>query len=141
GAKESRRVNLRLELLARCVGESTCVGIPLEQRRRHHVDADVGGLCREDRRDEQLERRRIVQLGVSVGMLRLGRVEGAPDLFGRLKWVVPELLFQPTLLYESENTRQCSWSAAMRLGTNCTGTTTFVRTGARTTCSDSASLI
>src|SRR5438874_8306410 len=29
----------------------------------------------------------------------------------------------------------------MRFGTNCTGTTTLVRTGARTTCSDSASLI
>ncbi len=25
----------------------------------------------------------------------------------------------------------CSWSAAIRLGTNCTGTTTRVRTGAR----------
>ena len=29
----------------------------------------------------------------------------------------------------------------MRFGTNWTGTTTFARTGARTTCSDSASLI
>src|SRR4029077_4070408 len=29
----------------------------------------------------------------------------------------------------------------MRFGTNCTGTTIFVRTGARTTCSVSASLI
>ena len=50
-------------------------------------------------------------------------------------------LFQPTLLYDSVNTRQCSWSAAMRFGTNWTGTTTFTRTGACTTCSDSASLI
>src|SRR5207247_11029219 len=55
--------------------------------------------------------------------------------------MVPVPLFQPTLLYDSEKTRQCSCSAAIRFGTNCTGTTTFVRTGARTTCSDSASLI
>ena len=53
----------------------------------------------------------------------------------------PAPLFQPTLLYDSEKTRQCSCSAAMRFGTNCTGTTTLTRTGARTTCSDSASLI
>src|SRR4029078_5152375 len=53
----------------------------------------------------------------------------------------PAPLFQPTLVYDSEKTRQCSWSAATRLGTNWTGTTIFARTGARTTCSDSASLI
>src|SRR5437762_12795585 len=45
------------------------------------------------------------------------------------------------LLYDSVNTCQCSCRAAIRFGTNWTGTTTFVRTGARTTCSDSASLI
>src|SRR5215831_2242113 len=50
-------------------------------------------------------------------------------------------LFQPTFEYNSEKTRQCSCSAAIRFGTNCTGTTTFIFTGARTTCSDSASLI
>ena len=43
--------------------------------------------------------------------------------------VEPVPLFQPTLIYDSENTRQCSCSAAMRLGTNCTGTTIFARTG------------
>jgi len=53
----------------------------------------------------------------------------------------PVPLFQPTLLYESEKARQCSCSAVIRLGTNCTGTTTFTRTGARTTCSVSADLI
>src|ERR1043165_601382 len=55
--------------------------------------------------------------------------------------MVPLGLFQPTFEYDSEKTRQCSCSAAIRLGTNCTGTTTLVRTGARTTCSASASLI
>src|SRR5688572_16503928 len=53
----------------------------------------------------------------------------------------PGPLFQPTLLYDSEKTRRCSWSAEIRLGTNCTGTTIRARTGARTTWSDSASLI
>src|SRR5262245_37911790 len=53
----------------------------------------------------------------------------------------PVPLFQPTFEYDSEYTRQCSCSAAIRFGTNCTGTTIFARTGARTTCSDSASLI
>src|SRR5689334_13120830 len=50
-------------------------------------------------------------------------------------------LFQPTFEYDSEKTRQCSCNAAIRFGTNCTGTTTFIFTGARTTCSASASLI
>src|SRR5437762_1781991 len=45
------------------------------------------------------------------------------------------------LLYDSVNTCQCSCRAAIRFGTNWTGTTIFVRTGARTTCSCSASLI
>src|ERR1700681_3102258 len=53
----------------------------------------------------------------------------------------PGPLFQPTLLYESEKTRQCSCSALIKLGTNCTGTTILARTGARTMWSDSASLI
>ena len=42
-------------------------------------------------------------------------------------------MFQPTLLYDSEKTRQCSCSAAIRLGTNWTGTTILARTGARDT--------
>src|SRR5436190_22756956 len=45
----------------------------------------------------------------------------------------------PTFEYDSEKTRMCSCSAATRLGTNCTGTTTRARTGARTTWSASAS--
>src|SRR5262249_33102895 len=60
---------------------------------------------------------------------------------GRLQWTGPAPLFQPTLVYESLKTRQCSCSAAIKFGTNWTGTTTFILTGARTTCSDSASLI
>src|SRR5438105_14965986 len=50
-------------------------------------------------------------------------------------------MFQSTSLDDSENTRQCAWSAVITLGTNCTGTTILARTGARTTWSDSASLI
>src|SRR5262245_3067968 len=134
-------MNLRLELIARGPGHRVRVGITLEQCRRDHVHAGVGRLRRENGRDEELERRGVVKLRVSVRVLCLELVEDAPDLFRRLQWVVPDPLFQPTLLYESENTRQCSWSAAIRFGTNCTGTTILVRTGARTTCSDSASLI
>ena len=51
--------------------ERTRVGIALEERRRDLVHALVGALRREDRRDEQLVRRRVMQLGVGVGVLRL----------------------------------------------------------------------
>src|SRR5215510_7854075 len=57
------------------------------------------------------------------------------------QWTGPGPLFQPTSLYDSENTRQCSCNALIRFGTNCTGTTIFIFTGARTTCSASACLI
>jgi hypothetical protein len=43
------------------------VGIAREERRRDHVDARVGGLRREHRGDEQLERVAVVQLGVGAG--------------------------------------------------------------------------
>ena len=45
------------------------VGIALEERRRYLVDALVGALRRQDGRDQQLVRRRVVQLGIGAGML------------------------------------------------------------------------
>ena len=47
---------------------SAGVGIPGEQRGRHHVHALVGALRRQDRRDEQLVRVRVVQRAVRVGI-------------------------------------------------------------------------
>src|SRR5436309_10718688 len=82
-----------------------------------------------------------MQFGVGARVLRLERVEHATRITRGFQCVVPVPLFHPTLLYDSENTRQCSCSALIRFGTNCTGTTIFARTGARTTCSDCASLI
>ena len=82
GAEESGRVNLRLELRRCGPGERARVGVALEQCRRHRVDERVGGLRGQDRRRQQLERRREVQLGVGAGMLRLELVE---DL-ARLSW-------------------------------------------------------
>src|SRR5436190_23019333 len=76
---------------------------------------------------------------VSPGVFMTDRL--TTDDWRRRQCTGPAPLFQPTLVYESENTRQCSCSAAMRFGTNCTGTTTFIFTGARTTCWASASLI
>src|SRR5207247_3805017 len=140
-AVEAGRMKLRLELRGRGARERARVGVAREERRRHQIHARVGRLRGQDRRDEQLERRRIVQLGVRVRMLRLERIQNPSRVARALQCVVPDPLFQPTLLYESEKTRQCSWSAAIRFGTNCTGTTISARTGARTTCSCSASLI
>ena len=61
--------------LGRRFRERARVGVALEQRRRDQVDARVGGLRRQDRRDEQLERRPVVQLGVGVRVLRLEPIE------------------------------------------------------------------
>src|SRR5581483_3762574 len=138
-AKKPGGVDQRFELRRRRLRERLRVRIFLEQHRRDQVDARVGRLRRQDRRDEQLERVPVMQLGVGVGMLRLERIEDLARLASGLQWIGP--LFQPTFVYESLKTRQCSCRAAIRFGTNCTGTTTFVRTGARTMCSDSAALI
>ena len=51
------------------------VAVALEQGRRDQVDALVGGLRRQDGRDQQLEGVGVVQLGVGAGMLRLELVE------------------------------------------------------------------
>ena len=44
------------------------VGVCREELGRHLVDADVRRLCGQDRRDEQLERRREVELAACVGV-------------------------------------------------------------------------
>ncbi len=57
-----------------------------EERGRDLVDAHVGALRRQDRRDEQFERRREVQFGCRVRMLAIEGVEdrgGAFTLGGR----------------------------------------------------------
>ena len=56
-------------------GQRARVRVLLEQRRRHEVDACVGGLRREDRRDEQLERVAVGELGVRARMMPFQRVE------------------------------------------------------------------
>src|SRR5581483_3298004 len=104
-----------------------------EERRRHHVDPNIRGLRRENRGDEQLERVAVVQLRVGIRMLLGERVDDPAGVSGGLQCTGP--FDQPTFEYDSENTRMCSCSAATRFGTNCTGTTTRARTGARTTCS------
>ena len=53
-------------------------GIALEQRRRDLVDPLVGALRRQDRRDEQLVRRREIQLGVGAGMLAFELLQDRP---------------------------------------------------------------
>ncbi len=65
-AEEAGGLDLRLELGGRRPRERAGVGISLEQRRRDLVDALVGALRRENRRDEQLVRRREIQLGVGI---------------------------------------------------------------------------
>jgi hypothetical protein len=61
------------------------VRIALEQRRRDLVDALVGALRREDRRDEQFVGVAEVQLGIGAGMLALQLPQNRPGLVGRLR--------------------------------------------------------
>ena len=70
-AEEARRVNQRLQLVGRRLGERGGVRIAREQRRRDAIDAGVGGLRRQNRRDEQLIGVLVVELGVGAGMLAL----------------------------------------------------------------------
>ena len=76
-AEEAGGLDLLLEL-----GRSRAPAPPrrdsAEQRRRDHVDARVGGLRRQDRGDQQLERVPVVQLGVGVRVLLGERLDDAP---------------------------------------------------------------
>jgi hypothetical protein len=74
-AEEPGGVNQSFEV-GRCGVLQRCgVGITAEQRRSHEVDAGIGRLCGKDGRDQQFERRRVVQFGVRVRMLRVEGVE------------------------------------------------------------------
>ena len=77
--------DLRLELRGRRRGEPLRIGIALEERRRDLVHARVRRLRREDRRDEQLERRREVELRRGVGMLAVQAVQDGLRFAGRLE--------------------------------------------------------
>ena len=71
---------------ARCLKASRArVRVAPEERGRHQVHALVRGLRGENRRDQQLERVRVVQLGVRSGMLTFERVENAPRVGRRLQ--------------------------------------------------------
>jgi hypothetical protein len=70
-AEEAGAADHVLELERFGLGERTRVGIACEERRRHHVDAGIGALRREDRRDEQLQRRLVQQGAVGVRVSRL----------------------------------------------------------------------
>ena len=75
---------VRLELFGGCFRKRGGVGITLEQRRRHHVHARVGGLRRQNRRYQQLVRSRVVQLRIGVGMLRFELPHDLARRAGRL---------------------------------------------------------
>ena len=84
-AEEACRLNLRLELLGRRPRERAGVRVSLEERGRDLVDALVGALRGEDRRDEQLVRRREVQLGIGIRVLLCERRQYAANLRRRLR--------------------------------------------------------
>ena len=58
-------------------GQRPWIGEPGEERGRRLVDADVGGLCREDRGREQLERVAVVELALGIGILHGEPLVGA----------------------------------------------------------------
>src|SRR5262249_9701139 len=51
------------------LGKSAGIGVSLKQRRRDHIHADIGALCGEDRRHQELQRIPVVQGAVGVGIL------------------------------------------------------------------------
>ena len=82
GAEKAGRMDLRLEFLLRRLRQCGSGRITLEQRRRDHVDALIGRLRRQDRRDQQLKGVGVVQLGVGIRVLGLQPVEEVPRLGG-----------------------------------------------------------
>src|SRR6185437_142501 len=80
-AEEARRLDDLFHVALFGGGERGGSGIPLEQHGRHHVDALVGALRAEDRRDEELEGGREVERPRGGG---IGRREPIVDLGGAL---------------------------------------------------------
>ena len=68
--EEARRSHDLFDVLLMRIGQRLGIGISREQDRGHHVHAHIGRLCREDRRNRELERVRILQLAVGIGILR-----------------------------------------------------------------------
>ena len=78
-AEEPRRVDRLLERSLVGGGERRGVGIRGEQRRRHLVDALVGALGGEDRRDQQLERRAEVERALRIRVELLELLDHRPN--------------------------------------------------------------
>ena len=110
-AEEAGSLDERLHLRRVGVGERTRRGEAGEERRCGLVHARVGGLRRQHRGNEQLERVVVHEFRVRVRMLPGQGLDDATRGGGRLQWTGP--LLQPTLEYDSENTRMCSCSAPM----------------------------
>src|SRR5262252_9507680 len=68
-------MDLRFEFGAGRAGKRTRVLVALEQCGRDGVDEDIGGLRRQNGRNQQLKRSLVIELGVGVRMLRLQLVE------------------------------------------------------------------
>jgi hypothetical protein len=77
-------MNLPLELALIRPSEGSGIGIARKQGWRHQVDALVRRLGGQNRRDQQLERVRVMQLGISIRMLGFERVQDATGLARRL---------------------------------------------------------
>jgi hypothetical protein len=84
GPEEAGRLNLRLELVGRRPRQRACVRISLEESRRDPIDALVGALRRQNRRDEQLVRIAEVELGERARVLALELLEDLADPPARL---------------------------------------------------------
>ena len=79
-AEEAGGLDERLELFASGICRVVRGGrAGREERRRHHVDAHVGALRREDRRDQELERVAVVEGAMAAGV---GGLETREDLGG-----------------------------------------------------------
>ena len=59
---EAKRANNALDVLQAGVGERRGGGVGAEELRRDRIDALVGGLCAQNRRDQQLKGRMEIQL-------------------------------------------------------------------------------
>ena len=73
--EEARGHDLRFELRGGGGGEPSRIRVALEERRRDLVHARVRRLRREDRRDEELEGGREIELGSRVWMLAVQPLE------------------------------------------------------------------
>ncbi|HEX2444322.1 MAG TPA: hypothetical protein VHJ77_10295 [Vicinamibacterales bacterium] len=82
--EEAGGLNLGLELRRGCPGQRARVRVSFEERRRDLVDALVGALRRQDRRDEQLVGTAEVELGERARVLTLELFEDLASLPGRL---------------------------------------------------------